>query len=53
MIFTEFYLITMCFLQMKSTGDALNGYSYAIAALLGAVCKCPLGIPYSIGKVGE
>ena len=36
---------------MKSAGDALTGYSFAIAALLGAVSKCPLGIPYSIGKV--
>ncbi|XP_067939352.1 HEAT repeat-containing protein 5B-like isoform X2 [Watersipora subatra] len=36
--------------KMKSTGDALNGYSFAIASLLGAVSKCPLGIPYSIGK---
>jgi len=37
---------------MKSNGDALSGFSFAISALLGAVSKCPLGIPYSIGKVG-
>ncbi|XP_052001078.1 HEAT repeat-containing protein 5A isoform X2 [Xyrauchen texanus] len=36
---------------LKSCPEALAGYSAAIAALLGAVQLCPLGIPHSKGKV--
>ena len=31
--------------------DVIMGYSYAVAALLGAVRDCPLGIPFAQGKV--
>ena len=52
-----FYSHTTCIrdfcLQVKSSGDALTGHSFAIAALLGAVSKCPLGIPHSVGKVSH
>ncbi|XP_017331866.1 HEAT repeat-containing protein 5A isoform X5 [Ictalurus punctatus] len=37
--------------SLKSCPEAVAGYSAAIAALLGAVQQCPLGIPYSKGKV--
>jgi hypothetical protein len=30
--------------------DVIMGYSYAVAALLGAVRECPLGIPFAQGK---
>ncbi|KAM6462239.1 HEAT repeat-containing protein 5A isoform 2-T2 [Liasis olivaceus] len=36
---------------MKSSPEAVTGYSFAIAALLGAVRQCPLGIPHGKGKV--
>ncbi|MCI4382874.1 hypothetical protein PGIGA_G00019750 [Pangasianodon gigas] len=36
---------------LKSCPEAVAGYSAAIAALLGAVQHCPLGIPHSKGKV--
>ncbi|XP_051502390.1 HEAT repeat-containing protein 5A isoform X1 [Myxocyprinus asiaticus] len=36
---------------LKSCPEAVAGYSAAIAALLGAVQLCPLGIPHSKGKV--
>lgn len=36
---------------LKSSPEAVSGYSFAIAALLGAVHQCPLGIPHSKGKV--
>uniref|UniRef100_A0A670Y6H4 HEAT repeat-containing protein 5A n=1 Tax=Pseudonaja textilis TaxID=8673 RepID=A0A670Y6H4_PSETE len=36
---------------MKSSPEAVTGYSFAIAALLGAVRECPLGIPHGKGKV--
>ncbi|XP_051578229.1 HEAT repeat-containing protein 5A-like isoform X2 [Myxocyprinus asiaticus] len=36
---------------LKSCPEALAGYSSAIAALLGAVQLCPLGIPHCKGKV--
>uniref|UniRef100_A0A8D2Q469 HEAT repeat-containing protein 5A n=1 Tax=Varanus komodoensis TaxID=61221 RepID=A0A8D2Q469_VARKO len=36
---------------LKSSPEAVTGYSFAIAALLGAVRQCPLGIPHSKGKV--
>lgn len=37
---------------LKSCPEAVAGYSAAVAALLGAVQHCPLGIPHSKGKVG-
>uniref|UniRef100_A0A672QBU6 HEAT repeat-containing protein 5A n=1 Tax=Sinocyclocheilus grahami TaxID=75366 RepID=A0A672QBU6_SINGR len=36
---------------LKSCPEAVEGYSAAIAALLGAVQLCPLGISHSKGKV--
>ncbi|KAG9268204.1 HEAT repeat-containing protein 5A isoform X1 [Astyanax mexicanus] len=36
---------------LKSCPEAVAGYSAAIAALLGAVQHCPLGIPHAKGKV--
>ncbi|KAL4613050.1 HEAT repeat-containing protein 5A [Arapaima gigas] len=36
---------------LRSSPDAVAGYSAAIAALLGAVQHCPLGIPHAKGKV--
>ncbi|XP_060789898.1 HEAT repeat-containing protein 5A isoform X3 [Neoarius graeffei] len=36
---------------LRSCPEAVAGYSAAIAALLGAVQHCPLGIPHSKGKV--
>lgn len=34
----------------KSSPDAVSGYSFGIAALLGSVRNCPLGIPHAKGK---
>ncbi|KAL8169274.1 UNVERIFIED_CONTAM: HEAT repeat-containing protein 5A [Gekko kuhli] len=36
---------------LKSSPEAVTGYSFAIAALLGAIRQCPLGIPHCKGKV--
>uniref|UniRef100_A0A8C3IRN7 HEAT repeat-containing protein 5A n=1 Tax=Chrysemys picta bellii TaxID=8478 RepID=A0A8C3IRN7_CHRPI len=36
---------------LKSSPEAVTGYSFAVAALLGAVKHCPLGIPHGKGKV--
>ncbi|XP_072193110.1 HEAT repeat-containing protein 5A isoform X2 [Excalfactoria chinensis] len=36
---------------LKSSPEAVTGFSFAIAALLGAVKHCPLGIPHGKGKV--
>ncbi|KAI4902189.1 hypothetical protein NFI96_029558 [Prochilodus magdalenae] len=36
---------------LKSCPEAVAGYSAAIAALVGAVQHCPLGIPHAKGKV--
>ncbi|XP_041927422.1 HEAT repeat-containing protein 5A isoform X1 [Alosa sapidissima] len=36
---------------LKSCPEAVAGYSAAVAALLGAVQQCPLGIPHSKGKM--
>lgn len=36
---------------LKSCPEAVAGYSSAIAALLGAVQHCPLGIPHTKGNV--
>jgi len=37
--------------KLKSSPEAVSGYSSAIAALLGGVYQCPLGIPHAKGKV--
>uniref|UniRef100_H2Y0W9 HEAT repeat-containing protein 5B n=1 Tax=Ciona intestinalis TaxID=7719 RepID=H2Y0W9_CIOIN len=36
---------------LKSSGEAISGYSAAIASLLGAARECPMGIPYDKGKM--
>ncbi|KAI1237778.1 HEAT repeat-containing protein 5A, partial [Lamprotornis superbus] len=36
---------------LKSCPEAVTGYSFAVAALLGAVKHCPLGVPHGKGKV--
>ncbi|XP_069772821.1 HEAT repeat-containing protein 5A isoform X2 [Narcine bancroftii] len=36
---------------LRSSPEAVSGYSFAIAALLGAVQHCPLGIPHGKGKL--
>ncbi|GAB1297424.1 HEAT repeat-containing protein 5A [Apodemus speciosus] len=35
---------------LKSSPEAVTGFSFAVAALLGAVTHCPLGIPHGKGK---
>ena len=37
--------------NLKSSPEAVSGYSFAIATLLGGVKDCPLGIPHAKGKV--
>ncbi|XP_061693976.1 HEAT repeat-containing protein 5B [Syngnathoides biaculeatus] len=37
--------------HLKSSPEAVSGYSFAMAALLGGVHQCPLGIPHSKGKL--
>uniref|UniRef100_A0AAX7TEN8 HEAT repeat-containing protein 5B n=1 Tax=Astatotilapia calliptera TaxID=8154 RepID=A0AAX7TEN8_ASTCA len=37
--------------NLKSSPEAVSGYSFAMAALLGGVHQCPLGIPHTKGKV--
>ncbi|XP_033625996.1 HEAT repeat-containing protein 5B-like [Asterias rubens] len=36
--------------NLKSSPEAVSGYSFTIAALLGGVRDCPLGIPHAKGK---
>ncbi|XP_053731194.1 HEAT repeat-containing protein 5B isoform X1 [Synchiropus splendidus] len=36
--------------SLKTSPEAVSGYSFAMAALLGGVHQCPLGIPHSKGK---
>ncbi|XP_041070429.1 HEAT repeat-containing protein 5A isoform X2 [Carcharodon carcharias] len=36
---------------LRSSPEAVTGYSFAIAALLGALQHCPLGIPHGKGKL--
>ena len=36
---------------LKSSSDAMLGYSAAISALIGGVQDCPMGIPLSKGTV--
>ncbi|XP_004627775.1 HEAT repeat-containing protein 5B [Octodon degus] len=37
--------------NLKTSPEAVSGYSFAMAALLGGVHQCPLGIPHSKGKM--
>ncbi|XP_056666394.1 HEAT repeat-containing protein 5A isoform X7 [Monodelphis domestica] len=37
--------------MLKSSSEAVTGFSFAVAALLGAVKHCPLGIPHGKGKI--
>uniref|UniRef100_A0A8C5MAD1 HEAT repeat-containing protein 5B n=1 Tax=Leptobrachium leishanense TaxID=445787 RepID=A0A8C5MAD1_9ANUR len=37
--------------NLKNSPEAVSGYSFAMAALLGSVHQCPLGIPHSKGKM--
>ena len=37
--------------KLKSSPEAVAGYSSALASLLGRVYQCPLGIPHAKGKV--
>ncbi|KAL0983671.1 hypothetical protein UPYG_G00131110 [Umbra pygmaea] len=37
--------------NLKSSPEAVSGYSFAMAALLGGAHQCPLGIPQSKGKL--
>ncbi|XP_034148420.1 HEAT repeat-containing protein 5B isoform X3 [Esox lucius] len=37
--------------NLKSSPEAVSGYSFAMAALLGGVHQCPLGVPQSKGKL--
>lgn len=36
---------------MKTTSEAISGYSGALAAVLGGVRFSPLGVPHTKGKV--
>jgi hypothetical protein len=36
---------------LKASGEAVGGYTHALAALIGGVYQCPLGIPHVKGKV--
>ena len=48
-------LIERCMIRMqhlKSSPEAISGYSFALAALLGGVRETTLGIPHAKGKVG-
>ena len=47
-------LIERCMTRMhhlKSSPEAISGYSYALAALLGGVRDTSLGVPHVKGKV--
>ncbi|XP_015218632.1 HEAT repeat-containing protein 5B isoform X1 [Lepisosteus oculatus] len=37
--------------NLKASPEAVSGYSFAMAALLGGVHQCPLGIPHAKGKM--
>uniref|UniRef100_A0A8B9CMN6 HEAT repeat-containing protein 5B n=1 Tax=Anser brachyrhynchus TaxID=132585 RepID=A0A8B9CMN6_9AVES len=37
--------------NLKTSPEAVSGYSFAMAALLGGVHQCPLGIPHAKGKM--
>ncbi|XP_015763644.1 PREDICTED: HEAT repeat-containing protein 5B-like isoform X1 [Acropora digitifera] len=36
--------------SLKSSGEAVGGYAHTLAALVGGVYQCPLGIPHAKGK---
>lgn len=36
--------------SLKSSGEAVGGYAHTLAALVGGVHQCPLGIPHAKGK---
>ena len=38
--------------HLKSSPEAVSGYSFALTALLGGVREMSLGIPHVRGKVG-
>ncbi|XP_041106772.1 HEAT repeat-containing protein 5B isoform X2 [Polyodon spathula] len=40
-----------CINNLKTSPEAVSGYSFAMAALLGGVHQCPLGIPHAKGKM--
>lgn len=40
-----------CINTLKNSPEAVSGYSFAMAALLGGVHQCPLGVPHSKGKM--
>ncbi|XP_043111042.1 HEAT repeat-containing protein 5B isoform X1 [Puntigrus tetrazona] len=40
-----------CINNLKNSPEAVSGYSFAMAALLGGVHQCPLGVPHSKGKM--
>ena len=47
-------LIEVCLSKMKalrSSPSAVTGYGYTLAAIVGGLHQCPLGIPYSKAKV--
>ncbi|XP_058149585.1 HEAT repeat-containing protein 5A isoform X3 [Dasypus novemcinctus] len=47
-------LLDRCIEQLavlKSSPEAVTGFSFAVASLLGAVKHCPLGIPHGKGKI--
>ncbi|XP_066552575.1 HEAT repeat-containing protein 5B isoform X2 [Amia ocellicauda] len=37
--------------NLKTSPEAVSGYSFAMAALLGGVHQCPLGLPHAKGKM--
>jgi len=37
--------------SLKSSGEAVGGYAHTLAALVGGVYQCPLGIPHAKGRV--
>ncbi|XP_055491112.1 HEAT repeat-containing protein 5B [Leucoraja erinacea] len=40
-----------CINNLKTSPEAVTGYSFAMAALLGSVHQCPLGISHTKGKM--
>lgn len=51
-LFTVFYFRCLEGLEnMKTSSEAISGYSGALAAVLGGVRFSPLGVPHTKGKV--
>lgn len=47
-------LIDVCMNKMKilrSSAEAVTGYGYTLAAIIGGLYKCPLGLPFAKAKV--